>query len=450
MNQTFLDYYRCPEGFAAFSMTGEPSEHPGFFLFGEDIVCYGRGSSGFLAPAVRRNLYDALADVAIDGASLRLPFNPTEIIENLRRERYLRNSHDAASKTLLEWSLYNAYRFLRPALPITIRKHLQRLYLRGWEKLPFPRWPVDTTVDTILEKLFALALKTHAVDRIPFIWFWPEGAASCAILTHDVETLPGRIFCSRLMDLDDSAGIKSSFQIVPEQRYPIPPSFLNSIRARGFEINVHDLNHDGHLFANREVFLRRAERINRYGKEFGSLGFRSGSLYRNPEWLEALDFSYDMSFPNIAHLDPQRGGCCTVLPFFIGKILELPLTATQDYSLFHILNNYSTDLWERQIARITGKHGLVSFIVHPDYLIEKRARNTYQKLLGYLGQLRAEGLLWIALPREVDQWWRERSQMKVQGNGKRWRIEGKGKERARLAFATLDGDRLGFTVEDQN
>ena len=449
MNQTFLDYYRCPESFTNFTLTRELSADSGFFLFGEDVLCYGSSSSGFRAEEVRPNLYDTLGDVAIDGA-LQLPFDPAEITENLRRERYLRHSQEGGSNSLLKQAVRNAYYFLRPAMPITLRKHLQKLYLRDWEKLPFPRWPVDRSVDNFLARLFAFTLKAHAIDSIPFIWFWPKGAPSCAILTHDVETLRGRNFCARLMDLDDSVGIKSSFQLVPEQRYPVPASFLDSIRERGFEINVHDVNHDGRLFASRERFLRHAERINRYGKEFAAVGFRSGGLYRNPDWFAALDFSYDMSFPNVAHLDPQRGGCCTVLPFFIGKMLELPLTATQDYSLFHILNNYSIDLWERQIALITEKHGLASFIVHPDYVIERRARETYQALLDHLAQLRADGVLWMALPREVNQWWRERSQMKVVRDGSRWRIEGKGKERARLAFGTLVGDELAFTIEEQS
>jgi len=46
----------------------------------------------------------------------------------------------------------------------------------------------------------------------------------------------------------------------------------------------------------------------------------------------------NMSVPNVGHLDAQLGGCCTVMPFYIGDILELPLTTTQDYSLFNILN----------------------------------------------------------------------------------------------------------------
>ncbi len=390
-------------------------------------------------------------DVAINELStLRLPFDPDEITETLRLERYLPHSHNGLGKPPQERSLWNAYRFLRPALPVAIRKHLHRLYVSGWEQLPFPSWPVDRTVDNIFERLFTLVLKTRAVDRIPFVWFWPEGAPSCAIVTHDVETLAGRDFCPSLMDLDDSAGIKSSFQIVPERRYPVTPSFLDGFRDRGFEINVHDLNHDGHLFASRDGFLQRVERINDYARQFGAVGFRSGNLYRNQQWFGALDFSYDMSVPNVAHLDPQRGGCCTVLPFFIGKLLELPLTTTQDYSLFHVLNDYSLDLWKRQITLVTEKHGLVSFIVHPDYVIDKRARATYQALLAHLVRLRDAGALWIPLPREVDQWWRERSEMTVVANGTGWRIEGKGKERARLAFASLVGDKLVFTIEERS
>ena len=84
-------------------------------------------------------------------------------------------------------------------------------------------------------------------------------------------------------------------------------------------------------------------------------GFRAGVLYRKQLWYDALDFEYDMSVPNVAHLDPQRGGCCTVMPYFLGNLLELPVTTTQDYCLFNILNDYSINLWERQIETHYGK-----------------------------------------------------------------------------------------------
>ena len=161
-------------------------------------------------------------------------------------------------------------------------------------------------------------------------------------------------------------------------------------------------------------------------KKFGSQGFRAGAMYRNQEWFDAFDFSYDMSVPNVAHLEPQQGGCCTVMPYFIGKILELPLTTIQDYSLFHILGEYSIDLWKRQIDLILQRNGLISFICHPDYLIESRAQGVYRELLGHLARLRAEKRVWISLPRDVDHWWRSRNQMKLLPQGEGWKIEGSG------------------------
>src|SRR4030095_13902574 len=102
-------------------------------------------------------------------------------------------------------------------------------------------------------------------------------------------------------------------------------------------------------------------------------GFRSGAMYREQRWYEAFGFAYDMSVPNVAHLEPQRGGCCTVMPYFVGDILELPLTTLQDYSLFHILDDYSLTLWQRQIASIREQHGLITFLAHPDYLVDPGA-----------------------------------------------------------------------------
>ena len=446
MNSAFLDYYRCPESFGDFTLTGNPSENSGYFQFGPEAICYGRCSGGSLARRATDELHDALRDVVADETTLRLPFNPSEIIANLRYERYASPSNGAGAARCASPVLQKTYYLVRPLLPVSVRKHLQKIQLRDWKEIPFPNWPVDSTVERILEKLLALVLKAESIDKIPFVWFWPNGSPSCAILTHDVETMAGRDFCSGLMNLDDAYGVKSSFQIVPEDRYPVSASFLDEIRCRGFEINVHDLNHDGRLFNHREQFLLRAERINRYGREYGASGFRSAALYHNPNWYDALNFSYDMSVPSVGHLEAQRGGCCSVMPFFIGQILELPVTTTQDYSLFYILNQYSTDPWKRQVARIMEKHGLASFIVHPDYLMKARARDTYKSLLTYLADLRSEGKIWIALPREVNQWWRARSQMKLVRQGNNWVIEGPEKHKARVAYAFLVGDCLVYEL----
>lgn len=446
MTGAFFDYYHCPESFVTFALRELPSADSGYFRFGAKAVCYGRCSPNLAAKDVASTLHDALENVTIQGRTLWLPFDPSEIAVNLRFERYA--SSDGDQKRLGASSfLRRLYYGVRPLLSVSVRKHLQRMHLRGWGNIRFPNWPVDSNVECIFEELMILLLAAHAVDHVPFIWFWPEAKPACAIMTHDVETTLGRDLCSRLMDVDDAYGIKSSFEVVPEGKYAVPELFLDDIRDRGFEINVHDLDHDGHLFKDRELFLRRAERINRYGRKFGAAGFRSAVLYRNVDWFDALDFAYDMSVPSVGSLEAQQGGCCSVTPFFIGEILELPATTVQDYCLFHILNRYSIDLWKRQVALIADKHGLASFIVHPDYVFEPRALDTYKALLAYLAGLRSEGKLWIARPREVNDWWRERSQMRLVRRGQTWEIEGPGKERARIAYASLEGNQLVYRVE---
>src|SRR5260370_35244876 len=107
------------------------------------------------------------------------------------------------------------------------------------------------------------------------------------------------------------------------------------------------------------------------------------------------------------------------MPYFIGKILELPVTATQDYSLFYILNQYSIDHWKRQISQIMEKHGLVSFIVHPDYDLETRTRVPYKSLLAYLLYFDSKAKIWMLIQREVNQWDGWRSHTRRRGP---WRI----------------------------
>lgn len=433
---------------AEFDITGDPSRvSPGYFRFGSDVICFGRCSSGEPAKSPGEILDDAAGQVTIGESSVHLTFDPVEVIDNLRCERYLANSTSAGRPRPANDALQSLYYFLRPLLGVTVRKHLQRLYFRLRNKTSFPAWPVDRTVEEIFEHLLSLSMKSQGIRRLPFIWFWPDGAPSCTILTHDVETTSGVNFCSQLMDLNDSFGIKSSFQIVPEDRYQLPEGFLQNIRNRGFEVNVHDLNHDGNLFKDHDEFLRRADRINAYGKQFGALGFRSAIMYRNVDWFDALDFSYDMSLPNVAHLDPQKGGCCTVMPFFAGNILELPVTLTQDYPLFYILKDHSIRLWKEQISLIQEKHGLISIIVHPDYIIDKAARRVYVEFLEHISVMRSRKQTWITLAGEAAAWWRLRSELRLVKRGDSWSIEGQGSERARLAYATLDGDALNFELD---
>jgi hypothetical protein len=446
--RALLDYYRLPDKvFGSLSSSIDSvSGANGFFQFGEENICYGRTRTGVSADVAGAGKFDASKDVRVDDTTIRLPFDFTEVIENLRHERYRRNMISAKKTFSESKSVRILYYLLREWLPVWFRRRLQRIYLSSWRDIPFPTWPVDFTVDNLHDKLLRLFMETSGVKKVPFIWFWPEGSSGCLIMTHDVETSAGCDFTDELIDLDAAYGITASYQVVPEERYKVSDEYVQQIRARGCEFNVHDLSHDGRLYQKRDIFLQRAKRINEYNKKFNARGFRAGVMYRDLDWYESYDFSYDMSVPNVAHLEPQRGGCCTVMPFFVGKILELPLTTTQDYSLFYILNDRSIDLWKKQLDLIRQRNGLMSFIAHPDYLINRRNRKVYETLLEYLQQMIARDNIWSALPGDVDHWWRARSQMEVVPSGEAWEIIGPEKERARLGYAVLDGSRVKYEV----
>jgi hypothetical protein len=444
--QVLIDHYQCPEEFVQVGTYGELSEKAGFFRFGGEATCFGRSSEFTPSPDPAQIVDDAADYVMGDQTGVKLPVDLAEIVLALRHERYLPHQNGKSITKSFRSLIREGYYTIRPAMPVSLRKHLQRYSLHNWDKREFPRWPVDSSVESAIESALRLNLKAQGVKEMPFIWFWPEGARACALMTHDVETVAGRDFCDRLMDIDDSYGIKSSFQVVPECRYPVPESYLGNIRQRGFEVNVHDLNHDGNLFKDYVEFKRRAVAIDRYRELFGARGFRSGVLYRNIDWFDLLHFEYDMSVPNVAHLDPQHGGCCTTFPYFIGDMLEIPVTATQDYTLFHILRNYSLNLWEKQTRLILKKHGVMSFIVHPDYVIGEREQEVYKNLLRHLSELREAAGLWIALPGELNEWWRQRNQLRLVKNDGGWEMVGGGKERARIAYARLENDELVYSL----
>jgi len=448
VNRTLADYYRIPEN--ALPCVCVPrdgfEEKIGFFQFGAKNVCYGRSQSGVTPNIADSGQYDAYKNVRRDNGTVQLPFDFSEVVDNLRLERYRGKIAPRLEFFAANEAVRRTYYFFRGGLPVSLRRHLQKAYFRGWKELPFPSWPVDFTVDTLHEEFLRLLMEAGSAKKVPFIWFWPDGAPSCLMMTHDVETSAGRDFTTELIDLDDRYGIKSSFQVIPEQRYTVSDEYVAEIRRRGCEFNVHDLNHDGHLYREREEFVRRAARINGYVQRYRCSGFRAGAMYRNQEWYDLFEFSFDMSVPNVAHLEPMRGGCCTVFPYFVGKIVELPLTAAQDYSLFHIFNDYSIHLWKQQLALIKERNGLMSFICHPDYLIEARARKVYESLLGYLRKMIDEEKTWVALPCEVDRWWRARHEMMLVPKGDDWEIVGPESGRARLAYAVFDGGRVRYEL----
>jgi hypothetical protein len=107
------------------------------------------------------------------------------------------------------------------------------------------------------------------------------------------------------------------------------------------------------------------------------------------------------------------------------------------------------ELWSKQMDLIVAKHGLVSFIIHPDYIVEPEKQALYRELLQMLKKYNSEQNVWLALPREVDTWWRERAAMSLECEDGNWSVRGKGSERASVAYATLDNGKIKYVLPNE-
>src|SRR5437763_12805048 len=87
--QAFSQYFCCPREFAPFRVAAKPSLEEGFFRFGS-AVCYGKLLAGQTARTPLVNLVDAQASARIENGQVSLDFNPSEVIDNLRLERYFK------------------------------------------------------------------------------------------------------------------------------------------------------------------------------------------------------------------------------------------------------------------------------------------------------------------------------------------------------------------------
>src|SRR5262245_34156989 len=251
---------------------------------------------------------------------------------------------------------------------------------------------------------------------------WPEDKKFALVLTHDVESNEGLSKCRVLMKLEQDLGFRSSFNFIPEGSYRVPAELIEGLTANGFEIGIHDLKHDGRLFASYRGFKRRAVRINRYVREWGASGFRSGFMLRNLDWLHDLDVQYDASTFDTDPFEPQPDGRHTIFPFWVARpngngselpvsaegYVELPYTLCQDSTLFVMLRETTPEIWMRKLDWIAEHGGMVLLDTHPDYMSFNASQQTateypvglYREFLTYV-KARYSDQYWHALPKDV-------------------------------------------------
>jgi hypothetical protein len=277
----------------------------------------------------------------------------------------------------------------------------------------FPlNWPIEDRYAQFQWEVIRQILIITGQSSLSFQPFWPDGKRFAFVLTHDIESAVGQTFVRAIADIEEGLGFRSSFNFVPES-YPLDYNLMDDLRNRGFEIGVHGLMHDGKLFNSYDIFLKRVERINDYLIDFDAVGFRTPLMHRNPEWLQALNIEYDLSFFDTDPFEPIPGGCMSIWPFFVGRFVELPYTLVQDSTLHHTLGENTPRIWLDKVNFIEKFHGMALLNTHPDYLKKPILLKTY---VDFLKALKQKDNYWHVLPREIAQWWRNRSKPSTENN----------------------------------
>jgi hypothetical protein len=321
--------------------------------------------------------------------------------------------------------LNRLYFRLKPLIPRSVRLSVRQRFAKRKRQGVSDVWPI-----------------MPGSERPPEGWQgWPDGKKFAFVLTHDVESQRGLDRVKELAELEMELGFRSSFNLIPEGPYAVPAGLRDWLTANGFEVGVHDLNHDGRLFSSRETFRLKAQRINNYLKEWKAVGFRSGYMLRNLEWIQDLDIAYDACTFDTDPFEPQPDGVGTIFPFWVPRgseagsrrsevggqcseasslnaqlstlsnprsgYVELPYTLPQDSTLFLLLEERTNSIWKRKLDWIARHTGMALLDTHPDYMwfdgcshLEGFPATLYKDLLQYVAA-RYSGQFWHALPSEV-------------------------------------------------
>ncbi len=297
------------------------------------------------------------------------------------------------------------YYLLKPLVPRHWRMVARRVRARQLRESCADTWPI-----------------LESAGARPEGWpGWPEGKDFAVVLTHDVEGQAGVDQVRQLAELEMECGFRSSFNFVPEGEYRVTPELRNWLTEADFEVGVHDLNHDGHLYNNRDEFRAKAQRINHYLDAWGAVGFRSAFMMRELEWMRDLDVLYDASTFDTDPFEPQPDGAGTIFPYRMAPdpvtgakgYIELPYTLVQDVTLFLLLEENSPEVWLRKLDWIVEKGGMVLVNIHPDYV--DFSGNAEAAPLRFRSEIIREfletvsrkyaGRYWQPLPRELATWY---------------------------------------------
>lgn len=351
------------------------------------------------------------------------------------RERYL-GPRSGQSR------LVAAYYALKPLLPRAAQMAVRRLYARRQARQPFPRWPIEPILVEYQHAELRERIAAAGGNAVPIVNYWPNGAQAAVVLTHDVEGPLGIENIPKVREVERRHGFHSAWYFVAED-YPIPGELFEELRADGCEVGLHGIHHDASLFSDRAAFEASLPTVHRYLAEWDVVGFRSPATHRNAEWMSELGCLYDSSFSDSAPFEPQPGGCCSILPYFLDDLVELPMTLVMDHTLWEVLRDESSARWTEKASWVIAHHGLVNLLVHPDYVTSSSRLASYNDFLAFLSR---QPRLWRTLPRHVATWWKARAALDPEdAAGQLVQVDGFS-VRAAIAYARESGGEVVLDV----
>lgn len=245
---------------------------------------------------------------------------------------------------------------------------------------------------------------------------WPNGKKFAFVLTHDVDTQKGHDRSLVLADIEERLGFRSVFNFVANDYY-VSPKLREQLVGRGFEIGVHGLYHNSKLYHSREEFLKQAPLINQVLKDWKAVGFRSPCMYHNLEWLHDFEVEYDASTFDTDPFEPQPDGVHSIFPIYVSQssgnkgYVELPYTLPQDFTVFIMMREKTTDIWKQKLEWIARNGGMVLLNTHPDYMnfgggkhFSEYEAGLYRDFLEYT-RITYQDQYWHPLPRQVARFW---------------------------------------------
>lgn len=371
-----------------------------------------------------KGVRQASAHRGSDG-SVFLPFGIDTPFDNLHREAYLDRGPAAAFYVFARAVYYR----MRGLIPRRVQLTFRRSFRSYQERNPFPAWPIETSLHR-LEAEFLGLVEQVGGEPLPWIAPWPSSYSWCLVLTHDVEHLTGYKYVDSLRAVEERHGLRSAWYFVPERDYVVEDPLLDRLRRGGCEIGVHGLHHDGRDMSPG-VFEERLPAMRSYAEKWGARGFRGPATHRDRDLLQQLRVEHDSSWCDVARYEPQPGGSCSWLPFFVGDVVELPITLPMDHTIYEILDEAAYTVWLEKTAFLRDQGGMALMVTHPDYLLQPERLADYER---FLASQTPDTTAWHALPHEVASWWRARAGTTLFRRNGGWVARGPAAESARVCF----------------